>query len=52
MRAGFMTHGFLNLDTTAMFDAHIINIGVGYLLGISPDKALAKAENYKKEKYL
>ena len=51
-RADVGTHSFWKRETTAMFDIRIANLDAGSYLCMTPEKVLAKAENYKKDKHL
>ena len=46
------THGFWMRGTTATFDIRIVNINTDSYLRLTPEKALAKADNEKKDLYL
>ena len=43
-RADVSAHGFWKQGTTAMFDIIIVNLDTGSYLRMTPEKALAKAE--------
>ena len=45
-------HGFYNYGTTTIFYVHIVNLEAGSCLLRTPEKALAKEDKEKKEKYL
>ena len=51
-RADVSAHGLWKRGTTAMFDIRIVNLRAGSYLCMTPEKALAKAENEKKDLYL
>ena len=52
LRSDVSAHGFWKWGTTAMFDIQIFNLDVGSYLRMTPEKALAKAKNEKKDLYL
>ena len=51
-RANVSTHDLWNQGTTLIFDIRIVNLGTGSDLCMTPEKSLAKADNYKKDLYL
>ena len=51
-RADVSAHIFWKRGTTVMFDIRIANLDAGSYLGMTPEKALAKAEKEKKDLYL
>ena len=48
-RADVSAHGFWKGGTTVMFDIQILNFNVGSYLRMTPEKAVVKAENEKKD---
>ena len=44
-RSDVSAHGFWKQGTTMMFDILIVNLDAGSYLRMTPEKALAKAEN-------
>ena len=51
-REDVSAHGFWKQETTAMFDIRIVNLDTGSYLRMTPEKALSKTENEKKNLYL
>ena len=51
-RADVSAHALWKQGTTTRFDIHIVNLNAGSFLRMIPEKAIAKAENEKKDLYL
>ena len=51
-RADVSAHGFWKRGTTAMFDIQIFNLYAGSYLPMTPEKAISKVDNEKKDLYL
>ena len=51
-RSDISAHSFWKQGTTAVVDILIVNLDAGSYLCMTPEKALAKAENEKKGLYL